>query len=82
MKSILEVWKDYLRSVNTTEFSELGITDSRNRFELFSDVTGFHETKDDCGRWLEFDCYTHHEGKRRHVKMHGWVTKEITLMDE
>lgn len=79
MKSIVQVWKDYLKSVNATEFSELGITGPSNRFELFSDVTGFHETEDD---WLEFDCYTHHEGKRRHVKMRGWVTKKITLMGE
>ena len=79
MKSILQVWREYLKSVNNTDFYQIEVADMKGVRELFSDVTGIHETKDERGIWLEFDCSSMFTDKTKHVKMHGHITKEISL---
>lgn len=79
MKSILQVWREYLASINNTNFYEIAIEDKYGIMERYSDVTNLHETIDERGIWLEFDCSSQFTDKTKHVKIHGHITKEVTL---
>ena len=79
MKSLPQVWKEYLKSKNATNLYQMEIEDMRGQRTSHSDVTGLHETKDEHGIWLEFDCSSMHTEQRQHYKLHGHVTKTVTL---
>ena len=77
MKTIAEVLEEYRERINATEFKTVKVMGDDGTTSEYSDVTGFHETKDEFGKWLEFDYESFTFGRKMHVKLHGHITKTI-----
>lgn len=78
MTTIAEVIAEYKARKEATEFGRIKIIEDDGSSSEYPDVTGLHETKDEFGKWIEFDYESFTFGKKLHVKLHGHVVKTIT----
>ena len=77
MKTIAQVLKEYEENRDATEFKRIKVMEDDGAMCEYPDVTGMHETKDEYGKWLEFDYESFTFEKKMHVKLHGHVVKMI-----
>lgn len=82
MKTIAEVIKQYRNRQNNPEFSQIAVkTDEGNVF-TYIEILNLETVYDKNGRWLEFDCTDLNTQKMHHIKMHGWVVKYDSIVEQ
>ena len=76
-KTIAQVVEEYRNKINSTAFLLISVMENNGDTSEYPNVTGVHETIDDCGKWLEFDYESFTFGKKLHVKLHGHIVKTV-----
>lgn len=82
MKTVHELIQEYLNRQRAPHYEELGVrSGSGNGAEYnFKDVTNLKEVWYDNWKFLEFDCKQ--DGKKKHIRILGHVTREVSLIKE
>ncbi len=82
MKTVHQLVQEYLNREREPQYEELGIHSGTGSGYDYSyiGVTNLREEWDANGKFLAFDCKQN--GKKKHVRIMGYVTREVSSIKE